>query len=822
MTQYLKFCFHTGSGGIGYPKENLTALNARGIPFGAKATDAMPYDAQEIARANPAIPNTVIFRRSVVTAVSGPAPSGNPDVPQYDLPPQQAAINHWAWHRANLPPELDPAITWVETINEPAQEFVFSENEEDKAREIPLFGLRSIYQRSDGRWVVTNGEWLAKFALETAYLTMKDGYRWAAFGWGPGEPETAVWHGAHMVEFLLFAGRFPERVAVALHEYSLTTDDITAGDGWLVGRFLKLYAACDDNEIPYPTTMITEWGWTLNSVPDWGKAKADYLEIGELYAAFPTIRLAAVWALNTGWGGIAVEAQKHIGPLQDLTMTTTFEDVIEPPPVVTPPPACSWFIDVGRKVHLIPQDTTLAELNWATVKFHAAKNSFVYSHDDGGLIPAHGNADRSVVVVWNPERWVSFDILAWYAERGVKTQVDYFPNTEPPKYPIYWQRDPRWAEHLCGFGPKTIAQWGCLLCVYTMLADHWGINNGREPSLENEYYKSKGAFSGQNLVSMAMSKAYPQVKNAGWATDPTVIESKTKDYLSRGIPVPAQVDFKPTTADRNDQHWVLIVGWNETLGWLMNDPWTGKTAVPVKDYYGIAGSDLLQCLFYYLDETPTTPPPTGSGDLIDQTQYYTPAGTASYAPITILSTNWGAGDVRQQVQRHGSELFVTKGHDIEVRSLDVAKGVIRFLLDDSPGNGEYYTVASPDGWLPTKARVGDQFTRHEIVTYYYKNGCVRTGAISDWTSVMRFAKFYPTWTSPGNPHLTYQNVSEWHWVLNGAVEEKYFLVPQRAYGYWWNRHGRFSAIKEDIPVGQQGNNVFPGACYHAPVGVAYP
>lgn len=100
----------------------------------------MPYDAQEIARQFPHIPNTVIFRRSVRPAGATDPPSGNPDVPQYDLPPLAAAVAHWQWHKANFPPELDPAICWVETINEVAQQFTFEANEEDKARQIPCMG----------------------------------------------------------------------------------------------------------------------------------------------------------------------------------------------------------------------------------------------------------------------------------------------------------------------------------------------------------------------------------------------------------------------------------------------------------------------------------------------------------------------------------------------------------------------------------------------------------------------------------------------------------------------------------------------------------
>jgi hypothetical protein len=809
--QYLKFCFHQGAGGRGYPREHLVQLNQAGIPFGAKATDTMPFDAQEIARQFPAIKNTVIYRRSVPPA-GDPAPGGNPDVPQYTLAPREAAVSHWGWHKRNFPRELDPAITWVETINEPAQHFVFSTLEE--AQQVPLFGLRTITQRpSDGRWVVSNGEWLAQFAIHTADLAINDGYRWAAFGWSLGEPETAVWHGSRMVEFLRRCAGNPERLAVALHEYSKTTGSIFAGDTWLVGRFQHFYGACEDNNVPYPTTLITEWGWTLNDVPPWSVAESHYLAAGELYARYPTIRTVAVWALNAGWGGIAEKAAAHIVPLQQLTLVTRFPDPQEPDPPNPPTPGDTWeerawamsvTEQIERGIPLNPN----AGLQQAI--FKAVDGRFTPVHRERTLDGKTFQAAEDVtgqkprrVYVYEPGRPITYFLQ---------------PNGRPEiiNAPIYWQRDPRWGSHLCGFGPKTIAEWGCLLCVYNALGEYWGLTAGREPNGENEWYKARGAFVGNNLISMAMSQAYPRVANHGWLPRGDAMHIMTQGYLARGIPVPARVDFRPTTPQW-EQHWVMLVGYDAARNdYLMNDPWTGQTAVYVSDFYGIAGSDILECLYYTLDDAP---PPVG--DLIDQTRYYSPPPGQTYGPITIKTTSWD-GDVRQQVQMHGQEVFVTKGHEIEVRRIDTAAGVIRFLLDDSPGDGKYYTVQSDDGWLPTAARVGDVFTRREYVRFYWKADCDPTGEQSTWTSQMKFAAFHARWVSPVNPAIVYENVSEWHWVLDGVVEEKYWLAPHRGYAGWWNRHGRSSYVREEIPVGQQGNNVFPGACYHPPVGVAYP
>jgi hypothetical protein len=60
--------------------------------------------------------------------------------------------------------------------------------------------------------------------------------------------------------------------------------------------------------------MITEWGWTLNAVPDSPQAIADIDLIAQDYIAHPEILGAGLWYLGGGFGGIADNAQKLIAP----------------------------------------------------------------------------------------------------------------------------------------------------------------------------------------------------------------------------------------------------------------------------------------------------------------------------------------------------------------------------------------------------------------------------------------------------------------------------------------------------------------------------
>ncbi len=108
---------------------------------------------------------------------------------------------------------------------------------------------------------------------------------------------------------------------MALHEYSLTNDFISAGYPSLVGRFQDLFDVCDEYGIPRPTVLITEWGWEYNSVPEPAGAMEDIAWASWLYAAYPTIKGAAIWYLGPGFSDIDDKAQRLIAPLADYSIS---------------------------------------------------------------------------------------------------------------------------------------------------------------------------------------------------------------------------------------------------------------------------------------------------------------------------------------------------------------------------------------------------------------------------------------------------------------------------------------------------------------------
>lgn len=279
---HVKIGFHLGPGGnargLG---EYLRGLADAGVPAVVKSVDAYGVLAEAL-RASP--DHVTVFRLS----------GGDLELPDYDLPPEVAAEEHWARVLEALPPEFDKQ-TWLEVMNEP-----------DKGR----------------------ADWLGRCAHRLAQLALRDGYRLAAFGWSSGEPEPEHWQTPGMQAFLSLAAQHPDRVAVALHEYSYSVEDIANQYPSLVGRFQTLFRICDGLGLKRPTVLITEWGWQAESVPSLGKAMEDIAWASQLYAAYPQVQGAAIWYLGPGFGDIANQAQRLIVPLRYYAWSEYF--VIDP------------------------------------------------------------------------------------------------------------------------------------------------------------------------------------------------------------------------------------------------------------------------------------------------------------------------------------------------------------------------------------------------------------------------------------------------------------------------------------------------------------
>ena len=290
----VKIGFHTGIGGNSAGLEEwMRALDAAGVPFFLKSVDnAQPvFIAQEIMKQS-GVPHVLVYRKA---AQGGSDYDWN--VPNYSLPANQAAEIHWQMHRDAFPPELDRNLVWLETVNE------IDKNQ---------------------------AEWLGQFALKTAELALNEGFRWAAFGWASGEPEPEDWQTPSMLAFLRLAGNNPDKLAIALHEYSYLRDDIGHEYPFKVGRFQTLFQIADQYGIPRPTVLITEWGWTYEEVPTPEQALRDIAWASRLYASYPQVKGAAIWFLGGQFGEIANLAQRLIEPMTSYSLQNFFTAPLPP------------------------------------------------------------------------------------------------------------------------------------------------------------------------------------------------------------------------------------------------------------------------------------------------------------------------------------------------------------------------------------------------------------------------------------------------------------------------------------------------------------
>ena len=83
---------------------------------------------------------------------------------------------------------------------------------------------------------------------------------------------------------------------------------------------------------------------------------------------------------------------------------------------------------IQHTIHLLPQATTLAQLDQVVTLLHPSRSAFTYSADAAHALMFAGD-DSSKVVVWSGERW-SGDIFAWLSQRGIRFEAQRFVEEE--------------------------------------------------------------------------------------------------------------------------------------------------------------------------------------------------------------------------------------------------------------------------------------------------------------------------------------------------------------------------------------------------------
>lgn len=304
--QFVKTGFHTAVGGnargIG---DYMATLDEAGVPFCIKSVDEAGIILEgAMMRENSGVPHQLIYRRC------GDYNGYWMDCPDYNKTPYDAAVEHWQYHMDAFPPELlaYKHLIWIETVNE-------------------LNRLAS--------------DWIGEFCYHTAQMAMAEGFRWAGPSWSTGVPEYEHWIEPGMIQFLQLVADNPDRISVALHEYSLSRDNLDNMYPHLVGRFQMLYQICDSLNIDRPKIHITEFGWDGVSV---GHTIDQAMNIdipwaAELYGSYRNVLSAAIWYLGPGFGGVADQAQQLIAPMTEYATRNYFVIPLEDNNVNRPPVA---------------------------------------------------------------------------------------------------------------------------------------------------------------------------------------------------------------------------------------------------------------------------------------------------------------------------------------------------------------------------------------------------------------------------------------------------------------------------------------------------
>jgi hypothetical protein len=176
-------------------------------------------------------------------------------------------------------------------------------------------------------------------------------------------------------------------------------------------------------------------------------------------------------------------------------------------------------------------------------------------------------------------------------------------------FPIWNQRDPRWANQRLGtVNGTTIGQYGCLITAISML------NRGFDPSgvlyypsnVDDLFTNQNGYANGNLVIWTAIRRILPNVAiidHDNCASTPAPL-GKIRDLLDKGGACILRVGFGGKPAN---MHWLLAVGYaNDDI--IFNDPWYGdQVGFNTRRYgTGIASADILEV--YYFGDAIADPP----------------------------------------------------------------------------------------------------------------------------------------------------------------------------------------------------------------------
>jgi hypothetical protein len=243
---------------------------------------------------------------------------------------------------------------------------------------------------------------------------------------------------------------------------------------------------------------------------------------------------------------------------------------------------------------------------------------------------------------------------------------------------VFSQRDPQWASDFLGFNtklPYTIGLYGCLITSF-------GMYVGKKPNEVNDLLKENNGFEagGGNFIwSKCTVLGLKETYLSPYYGNPVSAQgiTKMKESLDQGIPLITHIDFDPSDPD-DDQHWLLVIGYDEPEVFYAADPWTGT--IITLDVYGGA----RRCIYQWRCYDKVLPKDEG----LDYRAMY----EKIMAGIEKLCATLGIGVNMDTLQAEAEKLI--KLEDIiteKERLLEEAQGKIKTLqekLDSLSGDQE--------------------------------------------------------------------------------------------------------------------------------------
>jgi murein DD-endopeptidase MepM/ murein hydrolase activator NlpD len=499
-----------------------------------------------------------------------------------------------------------------------------------------------------------------------------------------------------MVKFLELASDNPDRIAVALHEYSYSEDIWHGRTGepdsyeyWKVGRFTRLFDVCDDLGIARPTTLITEWGWHATSIPkDERKALRAIAEVGVLYDLYPEVKMAGLWYLGGGYSGISSSAQGLIAPVG--VMALEWEDLKPPEP---PGPGETdeqrwWDMTVEEQITCGIQlaDTAIQDAIRRD-GFHPVTKE-MYEEGEPPMMAAEDwitGVEPRRVYVWQDGH------VHWFNEPEPEPVPEFKFDALPTEYPVITQE--------FGNNPDYYGQFG--------LPGHEGLDF-RAPGGSQVFAVAPGV--------VVESIAHNDGHNYGYR----VRIDHEHGYQTTYAHLQGTAVDKGVYVEAGD-----VIGLADSTG----NATGSHLHITLKSELAYEGGPhYIGYPYNIIDPTPAVE--HWLGRKYDLAEYMTMAFDRG---ILYEVQTYGAGQERHQTHVEGDVFYHTKGgdgpnHPAQWEQLKSDHEYIYRFTDTSPGQGKYYQLRDvPDQpwskWAPRFMSAGQVYTRNPQVTFYHKSNC---------------------------------------------------------------------------------------------------